>query len=218
IAGHGYNLTIADATVASGAAMTVNGLQLGAGDSLTFDGSADTTGGTLTLDGGAGDDMLTGGHGADTIRGGAGTNVLTGGGGADLLIGTGTDTFVYNGVSDSTSLGHDTVRGFDAASDTFKLTGITVNAIDAAVTTGMLNAGGMNPANFDLNLASAIGASQLHAHDAVLFTPDRGTLAGHTFLIVDANGTAGYQAGQDYVIDITGATNLGSLSTTNFSS
>jgi hypothetical protein len=52
----------------------------------------------------------------------------------------------------------------------------------------------------------------------VLFTPDRGTLAGHTFLIVDANGTAGYQAGQDYVIDITGATNLGSLSTTNFSS
>ncbi len=35
---------------------------------------------------------------------------------------------------------------------------------------------------------------------------DRGMAApsGHTFLIVDANGTAGYQAGTDIVIDVTG--------------
>ena len=102
IAGNSYSLTIADATVASGSSLTVNGLGLGAGDSLTFDGSADLTGGT------AGDRRrrrqrrLTGGHANDTIRGGGGTNTITGGGGADLLVSAGTDSFVYNAVSDST--------------------------------------------------------------------------------------------------------------------
>lgn len=38
----------------------------------------------------------------------------------------------------------------------------------------------------------------------VLFTADSGTLSGHTFMIVDVNGTAGYQAGADLVVDITG--------------
>jgi hypothetical protein len=86
-----------------------------------------------------------------------------------------------------------------------------VNAIDAAVTTGHL--GGTT---FDANLAAAIGAAQLGAHDAVLFTPDAGALHGHTFLVVDVNGVAGYQAGQDFVIELDNAQNLGSLSTLDF--
>ena len=57
-------------------------------------------------------------------------------------------------------------------------------------------------------------AAALPLHDAVLFTPNAGGLAGHTFLIVDANGTAGYQAGADYVIDVTGIT--GTLGHSNF--
>jgi Ca2+-binding RTX toxin-like protein len=218
IAGNSYSLTIADATVASGASLTVNGLGLGAGDTLTFDGSADLTGGTLVINGGAGNDSLTGGHANDTIRTGAGTDTITGGGGADLIASAGTDSFVYNAVSDSTGAAHDTIRGFDASIDTFRLTGITVSAIDAAVTGGKLDGGQVNPANFDHELAKVIKATQLHTHDAVLFTPDTGTQHGHTFLIVDANGTAGYQAGQDLVIDITGATNLGSLSAASFTS
>lgn len=40
----------------------------------------------------------------------------------------------------------------------------------------------------------------LTAGHAVFFTPDSGSLAGQLFLVVDGNGTAGYQAGQDFVI------------------
>jgi hypothetical protein len=56
----------------------------------------------------------------------------------------------------------------------------------------------------------------LHLGHAVLFTPDGGTLAGHTFLVVDVNGMAGYQAGEDYVFQLESASNLASLSTSNF--
>ena len=74
----------------------------------------------------------------------------------------------------------------------------------------------LNAATFDTDLATAIGSGQLGAHDAVLYDPNRGDLHGHLFLVVDLNGVAGYQAGQDLVIDITGAANIGSLTTGNF--
>ena len=73
----------------------------------------------------------------------------------------------------------------------------------------------MSAASVDAGLAAAIGPSQLAGHHAVLFTPTSGDLAGHNFLIVDANGTAGYQSGQDFVIDLHSA-NLASLSTGDF--
>jgi hypothetical protein len=41
-------------------------------------------------------------------------------------------------------------------------------------------------------------------------------LSGHTFLVVDENGTAGYQAGADLVFDVTGASNMGSLAVGDF--
>jgi hypothetical protein len=48
-----------------------------------------------------------------------------------------------------------------------------------------------------------------------LFTATTGTLAGQTFLVIDENGTAGYQAGADLVIDVTVAF-TGTLTTANF--
>jgi hypothetical protein len=42
-------------------------------------------------------------------------------------------------------------------------------------------------------------------------------LKGHVFLIVDENGHAGYQAGQDYVFELKNAVDLNHLATTNFS-
>ena len=72
-----------------------------------------------------------------------------------------------------------------------QLLGYSVNAINTELTTGRLDAG----ANFD---------------------PNHGDLHGHTFLIVALNGTAGYQAGQDLVIDITATQHLTSLTTGNF--
>ncbi|HSZ11347.1 MAG TPA: bluetail domain-containing putative surface protein, partial [Rhizomicrobium sp.] len=63
--------------------------------------------------------------------------------------------------------------------------------------------GALSHATFDSDLASAINASHLEAHHAVLFTPSSGDLKGHTFMIVDHNGVAGYQAGHDAVFDLT---------------
>ena len=57
-------------------------------------------------------------------------------------------------------------------------------------------------ASFDQDLAAAVNAGHLAGHQAVLFTPAAGGLAGETFLVVDVNGVAGYQAGADLVIDL----------------
>ncbi|HEV2561861.1 MAG TPA: calcium-binding protein [Rhizomicrobium sp.] len=209
-AGHSYKLTTNDANVASGQTLTVNGSTLGAADVLTFNGAAEING-KFTITGGAGNDVLTGGAGNDVITGGAGNNMLKGGGGADTITaGSGADVFVYSAVSDSTGVNHDIVKGFDASADKFDLT-FAVTGIGAAISSGTLST-----STFDANLASAVDAAHLAANHAVLFTPNAGGFSGHTFLVVDANGTAGYQAGQDLVFDITGATNLASLSTTDF--
>jgi Ca2+-binding RTX toxin-like protein len=154
---------------------------------------------------------LTGSAFRDTLTGDAGNNVLTGGLGADHLNGGGgSDTLVYGAVNESTSTTHDVITGFDALADRFDLS-FAVNGIDSEVSTGHLSNG-----TFDANLASAIGASQLGVHDAVLFTPTSGSLAGDTFLVVDANGQAGYQAGEDLVFQLDTPTNLASLSTGDF--
>ena len=184
VAGHSYNLTTDDANVASGTTLTVDASTLGAGDTLIFNGSAETDG-NFTIIGGAGSDTLTGGAGADT--------------------------FVYNAVSDSTGSAYDTIHSLDFASDLLNTgaIGALPSAIDAAVINGALST-----ATFDGDLATAIGAGQLGAQHAVLFTPDAGTLSGETFLIVDENGAAGYQAGADLVIDVTGFS--GSLTVANF--
>jgi hypothetical protein len=87
-----------------------------------------------------------------------------------------------------------------------------VTGIDSAITTGALTA-----RRFDANLATAVNSTKLGAHHAVLFTPNAGTHSGDTFLIVDANGVAGYQANADLVILLgANSTNLGSLSAFDF--
>ncbi len=208
--GYDYTLTTNNATVAAGGLLTVDGRALGAGDSLSFNAAVETDG-RLKITGGAGDDNLTGGTGIDVLDGGNGTNTLTGGLGHDLLYaGSGTDTFSYSAALDSTGITRDVIFGFDASADHIDIPG-SINAIDTAVTTGMLST-----THFDTNLANAIGAAQLAAHDAILFTPDSGNQSGNTFLVVDLNGTAGYQAGQDLVIQLEGATNLGALAAGTF--
>jgi Ca2+-binding RTX toxin-like protein len=200
-AGHSYNLTTNDATVAKGQTLTVNGATLGAHDVLIFNGSAETDG-KIHLEGGAGSDTLIGGAGNDTISGGAGADNLTGGGGRD--------TFVYNSVSDSTGSQFDTIHGFDFKLDHIQLT-FAVAGIDAAVKTGALST-----ATFDTDLATDLSTAQLGAHFAVLFTASAGTLAGQTFLVIDANGVAGYQAGQDIVINLAGALNATHFAVADF--
>ena len=42
----------------------------------------------------------------------------------------------------------------------------------------------------------------LTAHQAAVFTATGGDLSGRTFLLVDANGTTGYQASGDFLIEL----------------
>jgi Ca2+-binding RTX toxin-like protein len=178
-------------------------------------------GGDDYIDGGEGNNVLDGGDGNDQIIGCDGIDTITGGNGDDLIYGdamgdildggAGADTFQYYFASESTGTKYDTIIGFDADEDFIAIEGLTVTAIAATVTSGNLTT-----SSFNAKLAAAIGPDQLGAHEAVLFTPTTGNLAGHTFLIVDGDGVAGYTSGQDYVIDLKNPVNIGHLGTGDF--
>jgi len=185
--GNDYDLVADDTLVAAGRILVIEGNDVGDGNSLSFDGSAETDG-RFSFVGGRGDDTFFGGAGDDRIEGGDGADRLSGGGGGDV--------FVYLGAGDSTGGGYDTIADFDPAADRIDLAS-TVSGFGAAVTAGALSS-----ATFDSDLAAALGA--LGASQAVWFAPDTGDLAGQVFLVVDGNGQAGYQSGEDFVIAFAG--------------
>ena len=83
--------------------------------------------------------------------------------------------------------------------------------LDLKITTGRLSA-----AHFNADLAVAVDGAHLLAQHAVLFRPDRGAHAGEHFVIVDANGVAGYQAREDFVFRLDNPVNISNLSTDRF--
>jgi hypothetical protein len=87
----------------------------------------------------------------------------------------------------------------------------TLAGINAKVAHGTLST-----ATFDANLAAKVNAAHLAADHAVLFTPDAGSLSGSIFLVIDANSTAGYQAGADLVIALETPAHIGSLDIADF--
>ncbi len=181
-----------DANVAAGHTLDVN---LSGG---RFDGEHETNG-RFDI---TGNGRATGGAGADTITlagsssGNAIAAYFTGGGGADHLTTNASKAeFIYNAASDSTGANYDTITNFHTGGVDLIKFATAVSAVDATVTSGALST-----ATFDADLAAAVGASQLGAGHAVVFTPNSGSLSGDAFLVIDANGTAGYQAGQDLVI------------------
>jgi hypothetical protein len=184
-AGHDYYLLPADRSVDAGTNLNIDATALSSANSLAFHGTKETQG-TFTIEGGAGNDSLSGGTGADSFTGGLGADVMSGGAGAD--------TFIYTKAADSTSTTHDAIKDFDVHADFIHLW-FTLSGFAGDIDTGTLASN-----HFDANLAAAMTA--LAAHQAVLFTPNAGNYAGHSFLVVDANGVAGYQAGQDLVIDL----------------
>jgi len=197
--GYSYDLTPADLNVASGATLTVDGHTLGATDKLTYNGVKETNG-KLVLIGGADNDVLTGGSGNDQITGGLGADQLKGG--------PGSDTFIYASVAESTSGKHDTILDFDFSSDKIHLWFTPAGVLPA------INSGALSTASFDADLHAALGS--LTAYHAVLFTPNSGNLSGETFLVVDANGQAGYQSGKDLVIDLDHPANAASFGAGTF--
>jgi hypothetical protein len=118
-----------------------------------------------------------------------------------------TNTFVYSGLPLSGDT-RDTITDFNN-SGTDVVVFHTVSAVQSHF------GGTLNNASFDSDLASDLPAGLLPAGDAMVFTPDSGDLALDTFLIVDGNGVAGYQAGSDLVIEL-GFGFSGSLTPANF--
>ncbi|HXL99069.1 MAG TPA: bluetail domain-containing putative surface protein, partial [Rhizomicrobium sp.] len=116
------------------------------------------------------------------------------------------DIFVYNFAAQSTSTGYDTINGFNFHNDRFNVPG---HVTDVSVSSNSA----VSTASFDSDIAAAV-SGQLGAHTAVLVHADGGTLNGETFLVIDVNGAAGYQAGGDLVIHLNDAT--GTLTTADF--
>jgi Ca2+-binding RTX toxin-like protein len=192
--------------VLTGLALARNALDGGLGDDVL------TGGGELdTLSGGRGNDNLSGGRDRDILIGDNGNDVLSGGREADRLDGgDGRDILAFAGANESSGDGYDTAAGFNARADSIDVA-TAVTGIDDAVVAGTLS-----QASFSADLASAIGAAQLAAAHAVLFTPDAGDLAGQIFLVVDLNGAAGYQDNRDLVLRLETSTNLDQLDTGTF--
>lgn len=186
-AGNDYVLTTGDGFVGAGRLLTVDAGALG-GNHVMFDGSAETDGRFAFL-GGDGNDFFFGGAGNDRFSGGRGADSLSGGGGADL--------FIYAAAGESSGAAYDTLADFNPAADKIDLPG-AVASFDPAIAQGTLST-----ASFGQDLAAVLGG--LGGGQAILFAPDAGDLAGKLFLIVDGNGTAGYQDGEDYVFAIGGA-------------
>ncbi|UVO54905.1 M10 family metallopeptidase C-terminal domain-containing protein [Sphingomonas sp. SUN039] len=180
-----FNITVADSFTPAGQQRILFGLSTTT--NLVVNGAAETDG-TLRFFGGSGSDTLTGGAGNDYFFGNTGADTLTGGGGADM--------FAYNGANESTGSGWDRLVGLTNGVDKIDLPG-TISGVAATVAGGALSTG-----SFNADLAAAIGAGQMGAGQAVLYTPTSGTLAGNVFLVADANGIAGYQADQDFVFQL----------------
>lgn len=171
----------------------------------------DSGGGNDTAKGGAGGDLLIGGEGADKLDGGGAGDRLIGGGGADNLNGgKGSDRFVFAAAGESTGPAFDRVIKADFGADVWDMSA-AITAVDAEIDTGTLR-----QATFDADLAAAVNASRLGAQHVVIFEPSAGGFAGKIFLIADLNGVAGYQAGEDLVIQLLKAANLESLGAEDF--
>lgn len=187
--GHSYSIATTDDLVGAGKTFTFWSAWMTSADHVGIDASQETNG-NIQFFLGAGNDTADGGWKNDTLSGGGGQDTLTGGLGAD--------TFRYFAVSNSTSVSYDIITDFTTNIDHFDLP-VTVNGVNSRI-----NGGTLSTTSFDSDLAAATGNGFLSPNDAVIFAPNSGNLAGHAFLIVDANGIAGYQAGQDYVFDVTG--------------
>lgn len=187
-AGSDYNLASDDDFVAAGDVLMIDATALGEDDGMMFDGAAETDGSFVFL-GGEANDYFFGGAGNDRITGGGGADAMAGGGGSDI--------FIYGDAGESSGTNYDTISGFDPSADRIDLPG-SVSGFGAAI-----EGGALSTASFNDDLSAVLGG--LAPSQAVWFAPDSGDLAGQIFLIVDGNGQAGYQEGEDFVIAVEGA-------------
>ncbi|MCC6920918.1 MAG: hypothetical protein IT548_17105 [Alphaproteobacteria bacterium] len=206
-AGGGTDTVQSDTTVAALAAnverlfLTGTSAINGAGNELANQINGNTANNQIIgLDG---NDSLLGGAGGDTLQGAAGADRLTGGTQRDKLIpgvDGDQDVLIFNIVNDSTGVTRDVIDRIDLnGEDKIDLSTGIPTAIASMIATGTLST-----ATFNADLAAAVNAAALPAGQAVLFDPNGGDLdqTGMVYLVVDANGVAGYQANQDWVFQL----------------
>ncbi len=198
VAGYSYQLVFNDGNARAGATLSIDASSLHPVDAFTFDGSVELDA-SFVIAGGAGHDVLLGGAGQDQISGGRGADLLKGGLGADR--------FLYKAAAESSSTGHDTITALDFAVDKIDL----LRKVKAVALAG---SGSISDATFDADIAGL--SMTLGKYCVKLLNANAGSLTGQTFLVIDTNGVAGYQAGQDLVLHLDAAQNIGSLSTTSF--
>jgi Ca2+-binding RTX toxin-like protein len=194
--GSSLNLALGQNTAIDAAGLKVDASALTGSNALNFDGS-NAVSGALDLVGGAGDDTLIGGAGDDILQGGLGSDILQGGGGSD--------TFVFD-AANSAADGIDTILGFDARNDVLDL-GDNITHVNSNLLGGLANS---------LSDITGLASGSLGANDAMILKPLLGALGGDTFMVVDQNGVAGFQQGQDMIVQLVNATHLNDLSLDNF--
>ncbi len=193
-------LFVEDSWVADGATKTITAVTNFQGQAgsvmadLVIDGSQETNG-NLRILAGSGNDTIFGGAGDDTLFGGLGRDKISGG--------AGTDTFVFNSAAESNVtvgnggtavLNYDTLFGFTQGADVIQVNGQTYGTATAGQN------GRLDDATFNDDLAAAFG--NIGGNAAVTFTATSGNHAGETFMVVNTDGVAGYQAGSDLVLHL----------------
>jgi len=218
----------ASGVVSNGALDTVANL------GVTFVSANVTATATVSITGGAGTDTLTGVGALDVISGGAAADTITGGALADTLTGgAGADVFRY--TTAATSVGAagvnvDRITDFVAGTDDINLmggggaggllAGVTIAAGTGAVATMAAVVANTTSVATIADVYTALAAytgltasaADGTATVAQVYTFANGAAAG-TYLVVN-DSTAGFQAANDLVINLTGLS--GTLTAADF--
>ncbi|MBD2512805.1 cadherin-like domain-containing protein [Nostoc muscorum FACHB-395] len=166
--------------------LLVGSRQLSGNGNNTLTGNA----GPDFLDGGSGNDSLFGNAGNDTLLGGNGNDIIVGGAGADNLTGgSGVDTFRF-ALTDSLLANIDRIFDLQIGADIFD----GPNVVSAANFRKLGSAGSLSVTD----VTALLNTTNFVANGAATFT------VGSSRFVVLNNGTAGFQAASDAVIDITG--------------
>ena len=151
--------------------------------------------GANILDGGDGNDTISGGAGADTLIGGIGRDTITGGADNDVFRFAAGDAL----ISGTTSLSFDRITDFAIGIDSLD----GVNAVSAF---NLKKLGSVGTSLTSTKIASLLTTTAFTANGAAAFSFGSG--AGLRTFVALNDASAGFQAGTDGIVEITGYTGL----------